>query len=47
VQVLRSYATALGRIGKPAAVPAIPLLKELAKIPRVKWAADAALKNLE
>jgi len=47
VQVLRSYATALGRIGKPAAVPAIPLLKELAKIARVKWAADAALKNLE
>lgn len=47
VQVLRSYATALGSIGKPAAVPALPLLKELAKIPRVRWAAQAAIKKLE
>jgi hypothetical protein len=47
IQVLRSYALALGAIGKPAAVPAIPLLKELAKTPRVRWAAEASLKKLE
>ncbi len=47
VQVLRSYATALGSIGKPAALPALPVLKEMAKIPRVRWAAQAAIKNLE
>jgi hypothetical protein len=47
VQVLRSYALALGAIGKPAAEQAIPVLKELAKIPRVRWAAEASLKNLE
>ncbi len=46
VQVLRSYASALGAIGKPAAA-AVPLLKELAKIPRVSWAATAALRNIE
>jgi HEAT repeat protein len=47
VHVLRSYATALGAIGKPAAVPALPLLKELAKNPRVRWAAEASIKNLQ
>ncbi|MCC6124335.1 MAG: DUF2961 domain-containing protein [Pirellulales bacterium] len=47
VQVQRSFASALGAIGKPAAVPGIPVLKELAKSPRVRWAAEAALKNLE
>jgi hypothetical protein len=47
VQVLRSFATALGSIGQPAAVPALPILKELTKIPRVRWAAEAAIKNLE
>jgi hypothetical protein len=47
IQVLRSYVTALGKIGKPAAVAAIPLLRELAKIPRVRWAAEAALRDIE
>jgi hypothetical protein len=47
VQVLRSYATALGAIGKPAAESALPLLKDLQKIPRVRWAAEAAIKNIE
>jgi hypothetical protein len=46
VQVLRSYALALGAIGKPAAEPSIPALKKLLKIPRVRWAAEAALKKL-
>jgi hypothetical protein len=46
-QVLRSFALALGAIGKPAAEPGIPILKELQKIPRVRWAAEAALKSLE
>ena len=27
--------------------PAIPLLRDLAKIPRVQWAAEAALRDLE
>ena len=47
VHVLRSCAAALGAIGKPAATPALPLLKELAKMPRVRWAAEAAIKNIE
>lgn len=47
VHVLRSLAAALGRIGKPAAAPALPRLRELAKIPRVRWAAEAAIRNLE
>ena len=47
IHVLRACASALGAIGKPAAVPAVPLLKELAKMPRVRWAAENALKNLE
>jgi hypothetical protein len=47
VQVLRSFATALGEIGKPAA-PAIPTLKKLhEKLPRLRWAVEAALKNIE
>jgi len=45
--VLRSVAAALGGIGKPAGVPALPLLRQLAKIPRVQWAAEAAIKELE
>ncbi len=47
VHVLRSVATALGSIGKPAAAPALPLLGELAKIPRVRWAAEAAMRKIE
>jgi hypothetical protein len=47
VQVLRSCASALGAIGRPAARPAVPLLRELAKIPRVRWAAESALRNIE
>jgi hypothetical protein len=47
VHVLRACAAALGDIGKPAATPALPLLKELAKQPRVRWAAERAIKNIE
>ena len=47
VHVLRSVAAALGNIGRPAAVPALPLLRELAKIPRVQWAAEAATRQIE
>lgn len=47
VHVLRSVASALGSIGKPAATPALPLLRDLAKIPRVQWAAESAIRQLE
>ncbi len=47
VHVLRAVAAALGNIGKPAATPALPLLRELAKIPRVQWAAESAIHKLE
>jgi hypothetical protein len=47
VHVLRSVAAALGNIGKPAAAPALPLLRELAKIPRVSWAAETAVRKIE
>jgi hypothetical protein len=47
VHVLRSVAAALGSIGKPAATPALPLLRELAKIPRVQWAAESAIRKIE
>jgi D-arabinan exo alpha-(1,3)/(1,5)-arabinofuranosidase (non-reducing end) len=47
VHVLRSVAAALGSIGKPAAAPALPLLRELAKIPRVQWSAEAAIRKIE
>ena len=47
VHVLRACAAALGEIGKPAATPALPLLKELAKQPRVRWAAERAIKAIE
>lgn len=46
VHVLRSVASALGSIGAPAAAPAVPMLQELAKMPRVRWAAEAALRNI-
>ncbi len=47
VHVLRSIATALGEIGRPAATPALPLLRELAKIPRVQATAEAAIKKIQ
>jgi hypothetical protein len=47
VHVLRSVAAALGSIGKPAATPALPLLQELARIPRVRWAAESAIRKIE
>jgi hypothetical protein len=47
IHVLRACASALGAIGKPAATPALPILKELSKMPRVKWAADRAIQNIE
>ena len=47
VHVLRSFAAALGAIGKPAATPALPVLRELAKNPRVRWAAEAAIRSIE
>jgi hypothetical protein len=47
VHVLRAIATALGNLGKPAATPALPLLRELTKIPRVRWAAESAIRKLE
>jgi hypothetical protein len=45
--VLRSVAAALGSIGKPRATPALPLLRELARIPRVRWAAESAIRKIE
>ena len=47
IHVLRACASALGAIGKPAATPGLPVLKELQKMPRVKWAADRAIQNIE
>lgn len=46
VHVLRAIAAALGGIGSPAARPALPTLRELAKIPRVQWAAERAIRQL-
>ncbi|MBI5383463.1 MAG: DUF2961 domain-containing protein [Verrucomicrobia bacterium] len=47
VHVQRAVANALGSIGKPGAAPALPVLKELAKIPRVRWAAESAIRKIE
>jgi HEAT repeat protein len=47
VHVLRAVAAALGSIGKPVAAPALPLLKELARSPRVRWAAESAIRKIE
>ena len=47
VHVLRSVATALGSIGKPTAGSALPLLHQLARIPRVQATAEWAIKRLE
>jgi hypothetical protein len=46
VHVLRSLADALGDLG-PAASRALPVLRDLARIPRVAWAANAAIKKIE
>ncbi len=46
VQVLRSVASALGAIG-PAARDAIPVLRRLENIPRVRWAASAAIERIQ
>jgi HEAT repeat protein len=45
VHVLRSAASALGDIGT-AAAPAIPALEELRKLPRVRWAAEEAIRKI-
>jgi predicted alpha-1,2-mannosidase len=45
VHVQRSLAVALGAIG-PAAKPALPVLEELAKIPRVETYAVAAMESI-
>ena len=47
IHVLRACASALGAIGKPAATPALPILKKLAEHPRIRWAAEAAIKKIE
>jgi len=46
VPVLRACANALGAIGR-AATPALPVLGEIAKQPRVRWAAEAAVRSIE
>jgi hypothetical protein len=45
VHVLRACAAALGAIG-PAAASALPVLREIAKKPRVRWAAEAAIHSI-
>ena len=45
VPVLRACAAALGAIGR-AAEPALPVLREIAKQPRVRWAAEAAIRSI-
>jgi hypothetical protein len=45
VHVLRSLADALGNLG-PAAERALPVLEDLARIPRVEWAAKAAMRKI-
>lgn len=44
--VLRSVASALGSIG-PDAKDALPLLRELAAMPLVRWQAQAAIRRIE
>ena len=46
VHVQRSLAEALGAIG-PGARAGLPVLRELARIPRVRWSAEAAIKQIE
>ena len=45
VHVQRSLADALGAVG-PAASAGLPELRELARIPRVRWAAEAAIRRI-
>ena len=45
VHVLRACASALGSVGA-AAVSALPVLREIAKQPRVRWAAEAAIRRI-
>jgi len=47
VHVLRSVAAALGNIGRPEASPALPLLRKLTAIPRVRSAAELAIRQIE
>ena len=47
IHVLRACASALGAIGKPAATPALPVLRKLAEHPRIRWAAEAAIKKIQ
>jgi hypothetical protein len=47
VHVLRACAGALGAIGRPAAKSALPILRKLAENPRVRWAAERAIRNVE
>jgi HEAT repeat protein len=46
VHVLRSLADALGAIGS-AATRALPVLRDLSRVPRVEWAAKAAIQKIE
>ena len=46
IHVQRSLAKALGAIG-PAAAPAIPVLEQLRKSPRVRWPAEAAVRRIK
>jgi hypothetical protein len=46
VHVLRACAAALGAIG-PAAAPGLPVLRGLLSQPRVRWAAEAAIRSIE
>ncbi len=45
VHVLRSLAVALGAIG-PEASPALPVLQKLQAHPRIRWSANAAIRNI-
>ena len=46
VHVLRSLADALGEI-RPAASRALPVLEDLARLPRVEWSARAAIRKIK
>jgi hypothetical protein len=47
VHVLRACAGALGAIGRPGAKSALPILRKLAENPRVRWAAERAIRDVE
>ncbi len=46
VHVLRNLASALGAIG-PDAASALPALRKLQALPRVRWSAEAAVRKIE